>query len=279
MSVIAVTERREESTATVDQGGQTSYTRVFHVKTDDLNDGPGIAIGSIPVQIYDAYISGNDALDVNARAVSANARSVGDGLLWEVTVAYEWLEYDYTNPLTKPTEVNWGFVEREVTVDRDFNNQVIVNSAYDFYDPGLTRVVSNPVLVATRNEATFSIGVAAAVKDKVNSTTFLSAPAKTCLCRSVTSTKQFNQGLAYWTVTYEFEFLTDGTTWQPEVLDAGYRKLNDAQDDREHIYISGEKPETPVPLDGSGDVLATNGTPVFTEYAIYGLVDFNGLGL
>jgi hypothetical protein len=105
-------------------------------------------------------------------------------------------------------------------------------------------------------------------RDTVNLATFFGSPPGTVKCKSITAKRAWSPNVAggyYWVVTYLFEFNRDGWTSRP--LDLGFRQL--VSGTRRQIIIDGQPATSPVPLNGSGGVLAPGGTPVFLAFELY----------
>ena len=61
MAVVEVEPMSPERTGSQDEKGVWTFTRVFHVRTNDPKDGPFIVLSdpNLPA-IYEGYVSGND---------------------------------------------------------------------------------------------------------------------------------------------------------------------------------------------------------------------------
>ena len=92
------------------------------------------------------------------------------------------------------------------------------------------------------------------------------------------SERQSRIGYDFYVVTMPIHLRREGWTAQP--LDAGFRYKSSSS---RYIITSddGTLPKQPVPLNGSGAVLATPtpATAVFGSFSIYNTADFNALPL
>jgi hypothetical protein len=199
---------------------------------------------------------------------------------WQVTVEYEYVE----NPLTQPYTAEWLFSTSNEPVDRDREDNALVNSADEPWDPAITEEASDLVLRITRNEASYDPAVAAEFKRSVNSATFLWFPPKTVKCSVFEGVRTRVANLWYAKVNYEFvirlekDKLDNYIGWKRRILDQGLR-TKDAQGNYTLIRDSeGDPITTPVKLNGLGQKLTSGADPVFLIYETKRLTDYSPLG-
>jgi hypothetical protein len=259
-----------------------TFGRIFQATTDDPHIGSfavraafsaatGVQIGSI----YSIGVDGVDAWfeeDTGAYCVNIDAQCTsGDGLTWQIVVEYGPWEEVPENPLDADEEIEWGFAQFERVVDFDRDGDAIVNSAGDPFDPSVTADDSRPVLSITRNEATFSAGLADDYRDTVNDATFFGAAAGTVKCTAITGKRLFDASIGYyWQIHYEFHFNRDG--WSKTLLDRGYIQIVGGV--RQQILVSGAQPPEPMLLNGAGGLMAVGGTPTGLTFDIYPEADY-----
>lgn len=279
MAVTEVKPLRTGKDRTIGKDWKRTYTRTWQVITDDPNTGPITVTAAVPVAIGDRYTNDNGTeQDYGSFCISIRTTVVAeDGLQWNVVAEYgafdptQWPE----NPLLKPPDIEWTFKPFEKTVDEDIDGNAVVNTAGDAFDPPLTCEDPRPVLMISRNEATFDPSLAYTYKNAVNTDVFFGAEPSKCKVSQISGRRQWDQYLSsidqnggfYWTVTYEFEFTPD--TWQKKVLNQGLRKLNESTGQQEQITIGGAPITSPVLLDESGQPLEPGAEPYILEFRVY----------
>ena len=270
---------------------QRTYTRTFRVICDSRNDGPRTAreASGIP-SIGNTYSRGNESdsgafvQSVKARCESAGANP--DHSQWVVTVAYGPYNSNVfpSNPVSWPVLVSFGSQKFERVVVRDVNGDPIRNSAKDPYSEPVTVDDSRPILTVVRNElvSSYDDTVAGQYRDKVNLNAWNNCAVKTVKCSSITTSQQQYDSVNdmwYFQVTYVFEYNPDG--WKKKLLDQGFAELDGSSPPKQKLIKGpdGQPLNEPCLLDGSGAKLASNGTPVFTDWEVYTAVDFSGLNI
>jgi hypothetical protein len=282
---ITINETFDGRQADVSEDSQSTYTRTFEAHTGDPRIGAVLVKAALSLAIGQPYSTGftgeADAGAVLLRvALSCNA---DDGCTWAITASYgPWTERPREeNPLDEPEELEYGGEQFERIADVDVDGNAIVNSAGDYFDPPVVMDDSRPLFTITRNEASFSASVADSYRDTTNDATFFGFAAGTVKCGFITAVRKWHAkvpGHFYWTVKYPFYLNRDG--WTKSLLDQGLRKaeLVGATLTRKQITIDGQLATSPVLLNGTGGVLAPNGTPVYLEYRVYPESDFSTFG-
>jgi len=279
MTVISVEETPNRSAR--NDGKFRSYTREFLVKTNSRSDGPYTAgsaaglplIGSTHPEDFAAW----------CRSIDVSPAAGGSAQAWLVTFNYssEWEMNE--NPLFEPAKISWSFEQFQRPAIIDLNGYAVLNSAGDPFDPPAMRDNSRPIVSVTKNLATVPTWLLN-YQDTVNSLPFtldglLIATGKAKMNSISVSQAQSVNGVAFRTVQMDIHLQRDG--WVMKLLDAGYR----IKDGTTRITITcdgdGTEPSSPVPLDGSGDVLANPSTSnaVFGSFSVYYTADFNDLPL
>jgi hypothetical protein len=282
---IAVTELPGRSGAASAKGERT-YQRTFKVVTDDRKVGAKAVLAAVPVAFRDAYTNGLAAAapgyetDTGAFCQAKNAQCTSpDGRTWTVTVDYAPFDPNSQqdeNPLDEPPQMDWDAADFEEVVEQDVDGNPVINSAGDPFDPPLTRDNSYPILVITRNEATFSPGLAYSYRNKVNAATFFGSGPRTVRCRPIVGKKQYHAAFGtYYQVTYRFEFNPDG--FDKNVLNQGLRRK--AGTDRKAITTKEGQPiSSPVPLDADGVPLDPTADPIYLTFKVNEEADFAAFG-
>jgi hypothetical protein len=288
MAVVKVTEQAHLRQGSISYNDPGDSQRVFQVECDSKYDDDGIVLfaddGTIAIPArFDEHPT-----RPQLRCGSKSCRQVDDkgGYFWEVLVNYSRLP-----PVLLPWEQNpvysWSSNAIEVLVERDISTgKHIKNSAGCPFDPAPTVTKFDPILQVQRNELTFDESVAAYYGGTVNSGTFYGYAAGYVMCLPPTATTQeyvYENGdiQTYWAVTYQFQFRNSAfqTNWQLKLLDAGFLKKSGSS--LVPITIGGREPSSPVPLNGSGDVLSnpSSATPTFLDFTVYPSTDFSALGV
>lgn len=265
MSNVWVKEKVEGRESGYDAEFRRTYTRVFLVLMNSYQDGPVNVRASTGVpRMYDTYATGTE-FDTGAFVNDIKAKKdEAAPYLWEVTVTYG----SYVrgaggtaglssadparakeDPILRPADVKWSFAKYQKPMEKDQFNRPIVNSAGFPFDPPYMQDDNRPLLTVSRNELSFSPLIAWDYKDSINIDAFFGSPAQTVKCSDITADLQWERGLAYWRVTYAFEFRPT-ETWAFRPMDRGkaYFKTNGqlvvATDD------FGATSSDPVPLNG-----------------------------
>ena len=214
------------------------------------------------------------------------------------TTKYQWLVDVHYAPRTSnvvpkadPTdekpEVNLGSVIRETVLDRDINDDAVINSASDPFDPPIMESKYDDLLTVTVNIAKASFGMFAtmAYKGTYNSDAITicnyAIPKYAGLMRDIRAVATSRNGTDYWAVSYEIQITRRPGLWQyHETLDQGYQYINsDAK--KTKILNSGDKEPVSEPalLDGKGGILASGKKAVYRNVAAKSGKAWSGLSL
>lgn len=297
MAIVSVKELWENRGGEFDDSYKRSYTRTFRVRTDDERDGPlevTFALG-VP-RIWDVYVSyATGEYDTLARCRRISPSQMADDpLIWEVRCEYETFTAEPSspgsagaggggggdatkpgstgpanNPEQRPPKIKWSFetLTRPLTLAYDNGGvagvatQVVpvLNSAGQPFDPAPEYECAYPVYEVSRIETFFSPAVARQYAFAVNDDTFGFAAPGEAMCMPITADLVFIGGVPFWEVSYKIRFLPEHVdTFQPQILDAGYRQLNAGGTDLEDIFdpITRQPVSEPTLLDGAGRQLS-----------------------
>jgi hypothetical protein len=218
----------------------------------------GISIGA--AQPFDRQ---QRCIGLNAQCTGQVAHPVTGALCmrWEVKATFgPW------NPLTlsfdgNPTHIPpifWFDVEvKSVPAITDVNDDPIVNSAGDYYDPPVERELPLITLMVKRNEASPAIASLLGTPAIVNGAAWNGFPPKTVKlnCPKMPPV-EYSQATSsfYWPMEYAFSINND--TWVKQVLNRGFRQLN-SLGQLVPIYINGQPISDPVFLDYLGHAILT----------------------
>jgi hypothetical protein len=276
MAVLSANELFEGRTGqwTTDQG--RSYNRVFRIITNNVFDGPNVAIQAVGINRGDQYIPlGSDSqleVDTNAYAHTMSAApEEGDALGWIVTVEYGPYSALWAgggpkqNPLFQPIDVKWSMRSQEKACDIDINGNAVINTAGDPYDPPLMRDEPRPVLSIVRNEGTWNQSLQVQYFQAVASDPFAGYQPLMSRVLDISSESKFHQDAGwYYQASYEFEFRpplssSNGQNgYRDTVINQGMRVFATANNpaSKYHYTLKGVPVTEPVLINKDGTVNA-----------------------
>ncbi|CAK9094519.1 Phage tape measure protein, partial [Durusdinium trenchii] len=193
-----------------------------------------------------------------------------DAYNWRVSTDYGFLDTDEQEeneaPTSRRTKRTWTFTTKTKVLDRDINDEVIQNSANDFFEEGVEVTQYLAVLQVSKNiaDGSFDPSVFWSYAGKCNASTFMGADAGQVqfIPKQAVFTPDEEHG-DYWEVSWEFLFDPDGHD-KVRLLDQGFNKL-DGSDKVKILDDEDEPVGDPRLLDGSGGELADDASPVFLE--------------
>lgn len=271
-----------------DAEGARSYTELYRVTSNDPAESP---------QAIKAAVGGPGTAhptDPTAFLRSRSAsRSSESRLVWEVTLTYGFDPKDpddpVDNPLNEPTKYRWTAGAYTKPTIKDRNDDAVVNSAGDYFDPPpeveeprwsvnvQKNVASVPLAVLTYAGRVNSAGFT------VDGVSVLAEKAK-IIALDISEYQEKND-IGYRVFTYTVEFREEG--WGLEVLDQGYRIIDPADAtkrvdilvDDEETPPGKQRPSVPVLLNGAGGKLANPSptTAVFLTFPVHKTLDFTVL--
>ena len=263
MAIIDVKENWKgwQSSVDTESGG---VVRLFDVLFDEYDNPESRVLiardhPSIPA-IYDSH-----PYDGWLYVVNKTVRPKGGPLLFEVIVNYSSIE----DPLAAEPEIEYYFATSNEPVDVDRDNNPLVNSSAESYDPPITKDFHDLVIRIKRNEPAFDYAFAHTMKGSVNADLFFGFDPGTVKCTVFDGQQTRASSLTYWQVVYEFQVRADG--WKRKIIDEGFRKKTGVDADNKPTYElfvddKGKSLSQPVLLDGSGDKLADGEGVVKLEF-------------
>lgn len=288
MSVIGISPQFNRGGST-DRDGSDS-TRAWRVEVNSQSDNET----TIVLQMQATISSATPSIGMRVDSIDCKAEADKGWRYW-------WVEVRYTNrpadpnkpdddgdkdPLNDPVEIDWDSGDGKETIRKDLDGNPIQNSAYDRFDTDPEIDVPRPVLVITKNFATFDAPTAYDYGGTVNEAEWQGAEAGTLLLRRIRARKQIRNGIKYWAVTCEFEYDPNG--WQLQLLDQGYNEVflgPRATLAKRPIKLNGEDCKKPQMLNGLGfsiaidDLQAGTVDPVYLTFRVRREKDFNALNL
>lgn len=251
---------------------KVSYSVPYTLEYDGAGDQDGLALreaAGLP-QIGDAC-----PFDPSARAVSRRFALEGDG--WALASCV--VEFsneapaESDNPLARPVKISFRAQRWQRPIDRDIDGEPIINSAGDRLINVPPADDSRPVVVISRNLASFDMSTALQYADAVNSDTFLGAAPGKLKIQEMAAEQQTEGDVTFWAFTCTIEGREDG--WLLKVKDAGLYETGGAGDKPKAITTDqGVDVAQPVFLDGDGKILARGSETVDLEFEIYRSLPF-----
>jgi hypothetical protein len=181
---------------------------------------------------------------------------------WTVTASYTTEREITENPLSEPAVITWNSEQYQKPAVIDKEDDLIVNSAGDPFDPPAMMDDARVSVTVTKNVASVPAWVLQ-YHNAINSASFTidgtTIAARVAKVQSLSiGERQFRNGVQFRVLSYSLTFRYEG--WPLVLLDAGMRKISG--DTRVPIANA----DAPVPLDGLGAPIAD---PTFTN-AVYG---------
>lgn len=208
-----------------------------------------------------------------------------NGVEWLCAVEYSDERELSEDPTSDPVFVDWDGEIYTEAIFEDINNEAIVNSAGDYFvDPSPTKEKSHLIAHIEANVPSVPAWLMT-YRDVVNDAVIVIdgleiESGKAFIQRPKVSRKKHRNDYEYRTVNIDVHVHPDG--WKLRPMDVGFREKNSSDSSqRDQIKNDGddEEPTTPIPLDGSGNVLSdpTPSTVVFLEFDIHEEKDFSAL--
>lgn len=284
MAIVSVKESPLGRQIGRDKDGKIKATRIFYVTTDAPTDFAAvIGAGGIPAN--------GDLLpgftDIFAQDIRATDR--GSAKAWRVTVEYgpedeeetgDGGEGDPNDPTNNPVQIRGGSEFLTRALRRDLDGKPVQNSVDQPFDQPLEIEVALPYLLLEQNEGTAPYAKARQFTNKINSSNFWGAGARTLLCHDITFNNDFwthsetGEVKEFWVVQYKL--LYDEEKWHPfKVHDVGYREKKPDGKWNELDPDTKLRPTRPKPLKEGKWV----DVPDELEFRVKGEADFGGLGL
>lgn len=194
---------------------------------------------------------------------------------------------EQVNPLSRRVAIKWSSSKYNKPLHQDLYGQAIVNSAGDYFDPGVEVDRSRWTASISKNVPQVPAFILD-YTDAVNETAFtiqgLVVEAKVAKIMAIeisdVKTEQVGDNeIEYYEFSYTLEFRpgdVDGNdTWDPiRILDAGLR------DDAGNAFqVNGKDVSSPVPMDGLGERLTSPGpdTAQYQLFHVYPLRQFGNV--
>lgn len=278
----------------------SSATRQWRVVTNDkTNDSLyvisyGLSAGILPQR----YMPHPSNAYLTARRLRADSQSETP-LHWIVTASYssapvsseEKDKQENPNPVNRKATFDWSTNLYREAVEKDIDDNAILNSAGDYFDPPIERDRSNWVVTVTKNVTSVPAWLLEYNNCPINESSFtvdgVTVEEKKARLTTINiSREQIENDVKYRVLTMQIEFKKEG--WTAKILDQGLRKRLDLAGGWKQVHIEKEnedgelsKVTSPVLLNGEGGVLEepSPDTSVFLDYELYEPKDFSVLPL
>lgn len=188
-------------------------------------------------------------------------------------------------PWQIPTELNYATVKSEEPTDIDADGNPIRNNGTDEPIEGITRQVSDQVIIATKAFINYEPAVNYLFYDSVNDAAFLGFPAGTVKLDDIDPTPSYHDNQLYYKVTTKFVVrkpfnVPAAEAWYKRLPVRGFYEFNSALNKVIRAVDDENKPvSTPVYLDKDTGVRIPVGDPIqFRTVKIYESKDFSQLG-
>ena len=256
------------------------HNRAFLALTDSISDDETVILSHADCpKVGDIHPNDVDAYCRSVRATNQDFSKK----VWTVEAEYSTDREINISPIADPVEITWDTENYQRPYFKDRNGYGITNSAGDPYDPPPEGDDSRWTVTVTKNVDVVPEWILT-YRDSVNAAAFnldgLAIPAGSAKIMSIKIGKWEKRSI-FWYRTVSITMAIDSAGWQLSLLDAGFRKISGAGRVNITNSIDGENVTSPVPLNGSGGVLAapTAATCIFRNFDIYPSKDFSVLPL
>lgn len=277
MAILSVFETPDGRSSSMNDKREREYVRTFKVVTSYATDGPEMArlADGIP-RLWNPYVSASGLVDLGSWCRQVDARPTADPYTWAVEARYssrvERPDLNLIeNPLLRPADVEWDTVERLIPVYRDRYETDVKTSSNELFDPPIEQPIYDQTLTISRNQSTYNAILAVSFHNTVNSGSWWGFQPGQVKCCKIKGSRQFENGLLFWRVVYEFHIRPVPETleginheaWSTVVIDRGFMVLDGAGKQKVALDVFGRPVTSPVLLDGAGAKLTPGSSPVY----------------
>ena len=249
MAVIGTFETFEGRSASDDSKAQVTMRRTFLVRTNNnYDDAATVALGNIPA-MFSVHPNYSKAF-----VVGRDFQPTEDPQLWKVVVSYS-SNLDtvtpssspsapqtpevakqqqgsspaerVTNPLLRPTDVDFSTVDRPKILLTDYHNPglPVMNSVLERFDPPIE--TERPLInmqLGFNTQTFYALDWLPRIKT-VNLNPFNSWPARSLLLDSLTAKRVYENEVKYWRVS--LNIIMDNELWDILILNHSYIELDE----------------------------------------------------
>lgn len=266
---------------------ERTHTRVFRIQADDKHQSSSSILTHVGINIGEQHP--NDILTFCTEASVASENASPWWSLATYTYSSKWELAE--NPINDPAVITWTTEQYQEPLVYDNDHKAVLNSAGDPFDPPYMKDQSRRVCKIIKNVASVPAWFLD-YEDAINSDTptvdgVVLEEGKWKCQRPSIGKKEYRNGTAFREVQLELHYSKRG--WSTEILDAGFRQITVTgvtlaglpAYTRSNILTHGQKPTSPVPLNGSGVPIAepSLSNAVFREFDTYTSLPFSALPL
>jgi hypothetical protein len=187
---------------------------------------------------------------------------------------------DEEDPLDDPPVYEFTFNKYQVVAEKDLDDAPVMNGADEKFDPPWMIDENRPVIIITRNEASFNPAVAVEYQDSVNDDSWAGLDAGVAKISGISARNATRGETTYAIVTYEIELRWD--KWNPaKILACGYKYRQQAGFGSFNYKdpATNESPSSPIMLKVDGTKLPAGDPNEYHEFNFYREKDFSALNL
>ena len=259
--------------------GHRTYVKTFEVRTSSASDGPVTVMlaSGLPTRgDYFSYGNDTDFLAMCKKIGNVKLREINATFrLWRIEAHYSTAgsKEDPNNQPGNPLDWAWKIKFRpsgaRKVMSKDKDGRAIKGSADEPFEPLPEIIAPNGLVLLEKNTATLSLSTWWAYQGAVNDAAIWGlSSSRMARINSWTADIVYTGGGGSY-VANSFEVEVDRNKFVYTPLDQGFRRLTGVDPDGKphfsQIRIEGELPSKPVLLNGLGDQLLANASPVFFD--------------
>lgn len=316
MAIVRVFEKIHARTASETEDGRAG-TQQWHVETsEDVRDPFVVMAAKGLPRMGNSWVT-TELTDFFLRVVNIDTPVKIAPTMWQVGINFVSPVSDsgpeQENPLAQRRRISFDFTSQEEQIEDDINGVPLSNTAFEPFDPRITKPTTDIRITISRNEADFNGTFFESFKDAINTDVFLGlAPGRVKLTgiRAIEKTTQ-DETFVFFEVTYTFdvreagppgfylrpkftpsagvefdlvEFPDGAPPWKRRILNQGYKEITGTDGDglveTENIKDNaGNQVSEPVWLNEEGKKLLRASKPLFILADTFREKPFAPLGL
>lgn len=307
MAVEQWIEHVEGRSGSINDQREREYVRVFKFMMSRATDGPEvIQLHPACPRPWSVYVSASGIVDTGSwcRDVRFDVDS-NDPYTWTVVASYSSRVNRpdinlIENPLLRPSDISWGTTREMVPMEFDADGTPVRNTAGDLFDPPLEKPRTTAILRIGKNLPTYDARLYVDYENTVNEKPFFTFGKWQVKCEHITGKRQFENGILFWRVDFEFHIrgaqLADDApggdarmkehkyAWSKFVLNRGWRETDTINGGTKPIMVYGQPITSPAFLDADGKAInlppippRLSGDPVWLKFEPHPIKDFGVL--
>lgn len=285
---MAVTAANVKHDSADETASELRYTETWGVETNAATDSSSTVLQYPGLPVIGVLYPG-DARATCRRRVPQLMNFTESRQYWEVVVEYSTKgededEDEKEEPLNRPAKWSGSFQQFQAIAEKDRDDKPILNTAGDAFDPPLMKDDSRPVISCVKNFGSLNLNFWSSLRDVINSNSWGVFQEKTVKVMNISWDQKFHQNTVYYEVVFSFQINPDG--WDAEILNRGYRQIENAGEEPKPITVSSKLGETlltePALLDQAGKLVPKSNLPQGAHYVdgkLYQKTNFSSLGI